>query len=50
MFAPEAKQAVAGILDGLQRQLESQAESRLGGMGGQLFGEQNTPPNQGGPL
>jgi hypothetical protein len=50
MFAPEAKQAVAGILDGLQRQLESQAESRLGGMGGQLFGEQNTPPNQGGQL
>ncbi|MBA2682481.1 MAG: hypothetical protein H0U76_29325 [Ktedonobacteraceae bacterium] len=32
-FTPEAKQAVSGILDGLQRQLEAQAASRLGGLG-----------------
>ena len=50
LFAPEAKQAMAGILDSLQRQLESQAESRLGGMGGQLFGEPTTLTNQGGQL
>jgi len=30
-FTPEAKQAVAGILDGLQKQLEAQAANRLGG-------------------
>ena len=34
MFAPEAKQAVAGVLDGLQQKLEGQAQSRLSGMGG----------------
>ena len=49
-FAPEAKQAMAGILNDLQRQLESQAESRLGGMGGKLFGDQNNAANQGGQL
>src|SRR5579859_2437480 len=35
-LAPEAKQAMAGILNGLQSQLESQAQSHLGSMGGQL--------------
>lgn len=49
-FAPEAKQAMAGILNSLQQQLENQAESRLGGMGNTLFGEQNTTTNQGGKL
>ena len=44
-FTPEAKNAVAGILDNLQRQLEAQAANRmgglggLGGLGGSLFGE-----------
>jgi len=51
MFAPEAKQAMAGLLDNLQRQLESQAESRLGSMGGGLFGgNQGNQGNQGGQL
>ena len=49
MFAPEAKQAVAGVLDGLQQKLEGQAQSRLSGMGGRaagsLFG--NEPGNEG---
>jgi hypothetical protein len=38
-FTPEAKNAVAGILDNLQQQLEAQAASRMGGLGGGLFGE-----------
>ena len=38
MFAPEAKQAVAGVLDGLQQKLEGQAQSRLSGMGGMVAG------------
>ena len=38
-FTPEAKNAVAGILDNLQRQLESQAANRMGSFGGGLFGE-----------
>ena len=41
-FTPEAKNAVSGILDNLQRQLEAQAVSRLGeagGLGGRLFSE-----------
>lgn len=49
-FTPEAKNAVSGILDNLQRQLEGQAANRmggLGGLGGGLFGEGG---NQGGQL
>ena len=38
-FTPEAKNAVSGILDNLQRQLEAQAANRMGGLGGSLFGE-----------
>ncbi len=38
-FTPEAKNAVSGILDNLQRQLEAQAANRVGGLGGGLFGE-----------
>ena len=39
-FTPEAKQAISGVLDGLQKQLEAEAASRLGGlgMGGQSIG------------
>ena len=33
-FTPEAKQAVAGVLDSLQKQLEAEAANRLGGLGG----------------
>lgn len=44
-FTPEAKNAVAGILDNLQRQLEGQAASSMGGLGSGLFGEGG---NQGG--
>lgn len=33
-FTPQAKQAVDGILDGLQKQLEDEAAKRLGGLGG----------------
>ena len=47
-FSPEAKQAVAGILDNLQRQLENEAQNRLGNMGGGLFG--GNQGNQGGQL
>ena len=32
-FTPEAKQAVSGVLDSLQRQLEAEAANRLGGLG-----------------
>src|SRR5438067_7297488 len=54
MFAPEAKQALAGVLDNLQQKLENQAQSRLSEMGGGLgsrvagglFG--NEPGNEGG--
>jgi hypothetical protein len=50
-FSPEAKQAVSGILDNLQRQLENQAANRLGGMGGGLFGEnQGNTGNSGSQL
>ncbi|GCE07047.1 hypothetical protein [Dictyobacter aurantiacus] len=45
-FTPEAKQAVSGILDGLQKQLESQAASRMGGLGG-TFGGGNSAPTGG---
>lgn len=38
-FTPEAKNAVSGILDNLQSQLEGQAASRMGGLGSGLFGE-----------
>lgn len=40
-FTPEAKQAISGVLDGLQKQLEAEAANRLGGMGmggGQAIG------------
>ncbi len=48
-FSPEAKQAVSGALDNLQRQLESEAANRLGGgIGGTLFGENQG--NQGSQL
>jgi hypothetical protein len=47
-FSPEAKQAMSGILDNLQRQLENEAASRLGGVGGTLFGENEG--NQGSQL
>lgn len=50
MFAPEAKQAMSGILNNLQQQLESQAEGRLGGMGSTLFGNPNNPGNSGSQL
>ncbi len=46
-FTPEAKNAVSGILDNLQRQLEAQAANRMGGLGSGLFGEGG---NQGGQL
>jgi hypothetical protein len=50
-YAPEAKQAIAGVLDGLQNQLENEAASRLGGLGGELFGGSGTTGNnQGGIL
>jgi hypothetical protein len=39
-YTPEAKRAVSSILDGLQSQLEREASSRLGNIGGNLFGEQ----------
>ncbi len=49
MFAPEAKQAVAGVLDGLQQKLEGQAQSHLSGMGGMVAGSLfgNEPGNEG---
>lgn len=37
-FSPEAKQAVSGILDNLQQQLENEAQNRLGNLGGGLLG------------
>jgi hypothetical protein len=64
-FTPEAKQAVAGILDGLQKQLEAQAANRLGGLGGggqvqggggqiqggsPTIGNRNQQPDQESPL
>jgi len=47
-FSPEAKQALSGVLDNLQRQLENEAANRLGGMDGSLFGENQG--NQGSQL
>jgi hypothetical protein len=48
-FSPEAKQAIAGALDNLQRQLENEAANRLGGgIGSTLFGENQG--NQGSQL
>ena len=50
-YTPEAKRAVSTILDGLQGQLEREAASRLGSMGGNLFGEQQASGgNQESPL
>ncbi|HLG76299.1 MAG TPA: hypothetical protein VKX46_07785 [Ktedonobacteraceae bacterium] len=47
-YSPEAKKAVSGILDGLQQQLENEAASRLGGLGGGMFGGNgNMPASQG---
>ncbi len=46
-FTPEAKQAVSGILDGLQRQLEAQAASRMGPLGGAAFGNPGSTGYQG---
>src|SRR5215469_5892929 len=43
-----AKQALSGVLDNLQRQLENEAANRLGGMDGSLFGENQG--NQGSQL
>jgi hypothetical protein len=40
MFAPEAKQAMSGVLDGLQAQLESQVQARAGGLLGGNQGSQ----------
>lgn len=50
-FTPEAKKAMAGVLDGLQQQLENEAASRLGNFGG-AFGNQGNAPagNQGSSL
>lgn len=47
-FTPEAKQAVSGILDGLQKQLENEAASRMGNLGGAFGGGNNndSPNNQ----
>lgn len=47
-FAPEAKQAMSGVLDGLQRQLENHAQSSLGGLGGGLFGGNEGGQSSGG--
>ncbi|HZS79228.1 MAG TPA: hypothetical protein VFA41_21630 [Ktedonobacteraceae bacterium] len=46
-----AKNAVNGVLDELQRRLESQAASSMGGFGGSLFGNNpGSTGNQGGSL
>ena len=37
-FTPEAKQAVSGILDGLQSQLEAEAARQVGSLGGGRLG------------
>ncbi len=42
-FTPEAKKAIAGVLDGLQNQLEREAASRLGGLGSAAFGNPQSP-------
>lgn len=42
-FTPDAKRAIAGTLDGLQQQLENEAASRMGNLGGLLGNEGNTP-------
>lgn len=44
-YTPQAKQAISSIIDGLQRQLENEASSRMGGFGSTVFG--NNPGNQG---
>ncbi|GCE28649.1 hypothetical protein KDA_41330 [Dictyobacter alpinus] len=51
-FTPEAKKAVGGILDGLQKQLEAEANNRLGGGGTSTpaTGTGNQQPDQGGLL
>lgn len=47
-FSPEAKQAISGVLDGLQQRLENEAQNRLGNAAGGLFG--GNKPDQGGQL
>ncbi len=52
-FTPQAKQAISGVLDNLQQQLETQATERLGNAGnlgglGNLLG--GNKGNQGGTL
>jgi hypothetical protein len=42
-----AKQAVSGVLDELQRRLESQAASSMGGVGGSLFGNPGSGSSSG---
>ncbi len=50
-YSPEAKRAIAGVLDGLQGQLENEAANQMGGIGKSLFGEGgNQSNNQGGLL
>ena len=52
-FTPEAKQAVSGMLDGLQKQLEAEAANRLGApgnIGSPASGNSNQQPDQGGLL
>jgi hypothetical protein len=49
-FTPEAKNAVSGILDNLQRQLEAQAANRMGNLGGSLLGEGGNQSRSGGQL
>ena len=46
-YAPEAKKAIASALDGLQRQLENEAASRMGGLGGAAFGNNNNSRSNG---
>ena len=52
-FTPQAKQAVSGILDGLQKQLEAEAANRMGGLGNPgspATGNGNQSSDQGGLL
>ena len=48
LMAPEAKRAASSILDSLERQADTQIDSRIGNIGGGLLGGNQN--NQGGQL